>query len=194
MDTKLIIGMVLVLVVGFFAFQWWSRTQRRAAAGKKVAPMVGSIGAASVATGTPSSVGVAGPAPTAAPLTTAPPAEEKMPVVPGQTEGDLRAKEPVQQRVPASRQQPVTQDGLGPAQFDSNLRHPEQVFHQPQGAAVAPTMQISDVPSGRAAMGSTPLEGHQQPFSPEMAQNGGALMGNSVFAYDGMEPTEFTNF
>jgi hypothetical protein len=195
MDTKLIIGLVVVMVVGFFAFQWWSRTQRRAlAATKKVAPMTGSIGAASVASGTPSSAGVAGPAPTAAPVTTAPPAEEKMPAVPGQTEGDLRAKEPLQQRVPVSRQQPVTQDGLGPAEFDSNLRHPEQLFHQPQGAAAVPTMQVSDVPSGRAAMGSTPLEGHQQPFSPEMAQNGGALMGNSVFAYDGMEPTEFTSF
>ncbi len=194
MDTKLIIGLVLVVVVGFFAFQWWSRTQRRAAKKPAVAPMTGAIGAASVATGVPSSAGVEGPAPTASPVTTAPPKQEQMPAVPGQTEDELRAKEPLQQRVPASRQQPVTQDGLGPAEFDSNLRHPEQLFHQPQGSAVAPTMQISDVPSGRAAMGSTPLSGHQQPFSPELAQNGGALMGNSVFAYDGMEPTEFTSF
>lgn len=195
MDTKVLIGVVLVLVVGFFAFQWWTRTQRRAAAMKKVAGMTGSIGAASVATGLPSSVGVEGPAPTAAPVTTAPPKQEKMPEVPGQTEGDLRAKEPLQQRVPVSTQQPVTQDGLGPAEFDSNLRHPEQLFHQPQAqAVVAPSMTVSDVPSGRASLGSTPLEGHQQPFSPELAQNGGALIGNSVFAYDGMEPTEFSSF
>jgi len=195
MDTKVLVGLVLVLVVGFFAFQWWSRSQRRAT-GKKssVAGMTNPIGAVSVATGIPASVAVEGPAPTASPVTTAPPKQEQMPVVPGQTEGELRAKEPLQQRVPASHQQPVTQDGLGPAEFDSNLRHPEQLFHQPQGAAVAPTMQISDVPSGRAALGSTPLSGHQQPFSPEMAQNGGALVGNSVFAYDGMEPTEFSSF
>jgi hypothetical protein len=35
---------------------------------------------------------------------------------------------------------------------------------------------------------------HQQGFVPEMAQNGGALFGGSVFAYDGMEPTSFAAF
>lgn len=185
MDTKLLIGAILVVVVGFFAFQWWSRTQRRGTKKQSVAGMTGSA----------SSVTIEGPAPTAAPVTTAPPKQESMPEVPGQTEGDLRAKEPLQQRVPVSRQQPVTEDGLGPAEFDSNLRHPEQTFHQPQAqAVVAPTMTVSDVPSGRASLGSTPLSGHQQSFSPELAQNGGALIGNSVFAYDGMEPTEFTSF
>ncbi len=192
----MIIGLVLVLVVGFFGFQWWSYTQRKASAGarKSVAGMKGSIGAASVPTGTPSSPAIEAPAPTAAPLTTAPPKEERLPAVAGQTEADLRAKEPLQQRVPESKQRPMTQDGLGPAQFDSNLRHPEQVFHQPQGPTATPTMTISDTGAGRASMGSTPLDGHQQPFSPEFAQNGGALIGNSVFAYDGMEPTEFSSF
>jgi hypothetical protein len=60
-------------------------------------------------------------------------------------------------------------------------------------------MQVTDVPSGRASMMSTPLGpvpagAGQQGFSPEMAQNGGAFLGNSVFAYDGMEPTGFTAF
>jgi len=192
MDTPLLVGIVLAVVVAFFAWQWWSAAGRKTlGGGRKTNSAAGLVGAATAA-----NVGSGGPAPASemAPLTTAPPKEEKYPAVAGQSEAELRAKEPLQQRVPASHQQPVTQDGLGPAEFDSNLRHPEQLFHQPQGAAVAPTMQISDVPSGRASLGSTPLSGHQQPFSPEMAQNGGAMIGNSVFAYDGMEPTEFSSF
>ena len=114
-----------------------------------------------------------------------------MPAVTGQTEEDLRAKEPVQRPVPVTQQVPVTYEGDAPAQFKDTLRRPEQSFHQP---GPAPTLQISDVPSGRAANGSTPLGGHQQAFVPEMAQNGGALIGNSVFAYDGMEPTDFSSF
>ncbi len=192
----MIIALVVLVVVGFFAFQWYSRTQRRGVATprKSIAGMKGSIGDASVASGLPSSVAIEPPAPNAASMSTAPPKEERMPVVAGQTEADLRAKEPLQQRVPESQQRPMTQDGLGPAQFDSNLRHPEQVFHQPQAPTVTPTMTISDTGAGRASMGSTPLDGHQQPFSPEFAQNGSALIGNSVFAYDGMEPTEFSSF
>jgi hypothetical protein len=106
----------------------------------------------------------------------------------------MRNPEPVQRRVQPSQQQPVGHEGHGPAQFESNLTHPEQMFHQPQGQQAVPTMKISDVPGGRAAAQSTPLSGNQQAFSPEMAQNGGALGGNSLFAYDGMEPTGFAAF
>lgn len=175
MDTMLILGIVVALVVCFFAFQWWSASQRKAA----VAAIKKAI-----------------PAPTnTEPIVAAPVKtviqEEKMPAVTGQTEADLRAKEPVQRPVPVTQQVPVTYEGDAPAQFRDTLRRPEQSFHQP---AAAPTLQISDVPSGRAAIGSTPLGGHQQAFTPEMAQNGGALIGNSVFAYDGMEPTDFSSF
>jgi hypothetical protein len=191
MDAKLLIGLVLLVVVGFFAYQWVSkRNRRQTSISKKTARDAGAV---SVASGI-ESPSIEAPAKTAQPLTTAPPKELPLPQVAGQTEADLRAKEPAQQRVPASTQQPVTHDGLGPAEFDSTLRHPEQLFHQPQGQAAVPTMQVSDVPSGRAAMGSTPLGAHEQPFSPEYAQNGGALIGNSVFAYDGMESNELTNF
>ena len=169
----LILGIVVALVVCFFAFQWWSASQRKAAvaAAKKVIP-----------------------APTTTEPVVAAPVkpiiqEEKMPAVTGQTEADMRAKEPVQRPVPVTQQVPVTYEGDAPAQFKDTLRRPEQSFHQP-----APTLQISDVPSGRAANDSTPLGGHQQAFAPEMAQNGGALIGNSVFAYDGMEPTDFSSF
>lgn len=184
MDTQMIIGLIAVVVVGFFAFQWWSYKQRSSAAAaatrKSVASMKGSIT-------------------TLAPTITTPVKEESLPVVAGQTEGDLKAKEPLQQRValppvvpPSAPAQAA--DGLGPAQFASNLRHPEQAFHQPQGETATPTMNISDVGAMRAGTASTPLDGNQQPFSPEFAQNGSALLGNSVFAYDGMEPTGFSSF
>ena len=109
----------------------------------------------------------------------------------------MRTKEPNQRREPSSQQMPALSSGEAPANFDQHLRHPEQLFHQP--GQQAPTLQVSDVPSGRASMESTPMGpaptgSGQQGFSPEMAQNGGALIGNSVFAFDGMEPTEFTAF
>jgi chorismate mutase/prephenate dehydratase len=69
---------------------------------------------------------------------------------------------------------------------DSTAAAVEQVAREPQGAAAVPTMKVSDVESGRSAAASTPLAGNQQAFSPEMAQNGGALVGNTMFAFDGM--------
>jgi hypothetical protein len=92
----------------------------------------------------------------------------------------------------------VLANGEAPAQFEQHLRHPEQLFHQPGNQG-----QVTDVASGRAsevstALGPVPVGSvgpmGQQGFSPEMAQNGGAFLGNSVFAYDGMEPTGFTSF
>jgi hypothetical protein len=119
-----------------------------------------------------------------------------MPVVAGQTEADLRAKEPDQERHTGAHYEPVTADNLGPAAVANNLRHPEAVFHQPTGAP--PGLQKVDVPAGRASMVSTMGVAGQtngsQGFSPEMAQNGGALIGESVFAFDGMEPTGFASF
>jgi hypothetical protein len=52
-------------------------------------------------------------------------------------------------------------------------------------------MHVSDVSAGRAA---PPMAGPQQMFSPEMAQNGGVLMGTGVFAYDGMEAGNLPEF
>lgn len=174
MNNMTLIGVLLILVVGFFGYQWWSKAQKRAPATKKMAaPMP--------APGLP-----------AAPLPKAD-ATPVYPTVPGQTEEELRAKEPLQERVPASQQQPVTAEGLGPAKVASNLRHPEQMFHQPQGPA--PSLQVTDVPAGRASTVSTPMaNAQQQMFSPEMAQNGGAFIGNSVFAFDGDETTALPSF
>lgn len=194
MDTPLLVGIILMVVVAFFAWQWWSAAGRKTvggAAGRKTADVAGLVG-----TATPPSVGSGGSV-TAAELgsmTTAPPKEEKFPEVAGQSEEELRAKEPVQMRVPSVTETPVAPDNMGPPTIPESLRHPEQSFHQP--ATATPSMTVSDVPAGRAATGSAsaPGAGGSQLFTPEMAQNGGPIVGNSVFAFDGMEPTSFAAF
>lgn len=180
MDTPVLLGLVLVIVVGFFAWQWWSHSQVAvaAAAAKKAGP-------APAPPATPqTNLGSAVPAP--------PIKEEKYPVVPGQSEEDLRAKEPLQEARVASPKVPVDhQNIMSSTPVEENLRHPEQLFHQPAPAASIPD---SDIVAGRASMVATPGAGNVQQFTPEMAQNGGALIGNSVFAFDGMEPTGFAAF
>lgn len=179
MDTPVLIGLVLIIVVGFFAWQWWSHSQRAAVvAAKKSGP------APAPPASPQANLGAAVPAP--------PAKEEKYPAVPGQSEEDLRAKEPLQEARPANPKTPVDhQNVMSPTPVEENLRHPEQLFHQPTAAMSIPD---SDMAAGRASMVATPGEGNVQQFTPEMAQNGGALIGNSVFAFDGMEPTGFAAF
>lgn len=189
----MLVGLVLIVVVAFFAWQWWSAAGRKTLGGRKTNTAAGLVGAA-----TASNVGSGGPGPATemAPMSTAPPKEEKYPAVAGQSEAELRAKEPVQARTPPASEMPVTPDNLGPATIPDTLRHPEQSFHQP--AAKAPTMMVSDVPAGRAGTPGLAVApaatGGAQMFAPEMAQNGGPVIGNSVFAFDGMEPTGFASF
>ena len=177
MDYTLVIGLVVLVVVGFFAFQWMS---------KRGIPRLP----------TAKDVGITGPALASA---SSQPPLESYPNIPGQTQAEALTKEPIQRREPSSQQGPALPSGEAPAQFDQHLRHPEQLFHQPTGQAATPNLQHSDVPSGRAATQATPLGpapggAGEQGFSPEMAQNGGAFVGNSLFAFDGMEPTGFTSF
>lgn len=177
MDTTMLVGLVLLIVVGFFAFQWWSGANRKVASvATKKTPV---------------------PAPVVSDTAPAPmnqkPVEEKYPEVAGQTEKELKAKEPAQRPVPATNPQAVTYTGEGSAQIPNNLRRPEQAFHQPPQEA-GPALKISEVTSGRANPASSSQGGLQQPFSPEFAQNGGTMIGNSVFAYDGMEPNDFSSF
>ena len=182
MDYTLVIGLLVVLVVGFFAYQWMAKrpvSVRPGAIKRTPVPVVPAL------------------KDVAAPISSDPPKEEAYPQIAGQTTAEALTKEPIQRREPSSQQVPALNNGQAPAQFDQHLRHPEQLFHQPPPQA--PTMQVTDVPSGRASMTSTPLGpvptgAGQQGFSPEMAQNGGAFLGNSVFAFDGMEPTGFTSF
>jgi hypothetical protein len=182
METPVLIALLVLMVVGFFGWQWFQRKSR--SAGPGAAAKAASVPVATAPT-------VEKPLAPAAPV---PPKEEVYPEVVGQTEADLRAKEPLQRAPVQPRPQPVTADGLGPAAVEDNLRHPEQAFHAPPPHAIgAPT---SDVAAGRASTTSTPglTGGPQQAFAPEMAQNGGAFIGNSVFAFDGMEPTTYASF
>ena len=181
MDTPVLIGLVLFIVVGFFAWQWWSHTQAVAQRGstKKVAlePAPPTTQQPSLAAATPEQ----------------PTQEQKYPVVAGQSEQDLRAKEPNQAARPANPKVPVDHmNTMSPTPVEENLRHPEQLFHQP--TAAVQEIPNSDIAAGRASVSATPGAGNVQQFTPEMAQNGGALIGNSVFAFDGMEPTGFAAF
>jgi hypothetical protein len=179
MDTPIIIALLVAVVVVFFGYQWYASSSSR-----RNATAVAKNAKVAAMTAAPPQPEVAAPV---NPVIK----EEKMPVVAGQTEQELKAKEPAQSRQRVVTQEPVTYEGEAPANFQDTLRHPEQSFHQP--APQAPGLGV-DVSAGRAAAQSTPLAGHQQGFSPEMAQNGGALIGNGMFAYDGMEPTEFSSF
>lgn len=176
MELYWVIALVAVVVVGFFGYQWWASGARKAAA-KKPAGLEGSV----------SSTAAIAAAPVPPSVT-----EGKLPEVAGQTEAELRAKEPVQRPAAPPARVPALPEEQGPAEFETNLRHPEQAFHQPTGPI--PSLQVSDVPAGRAGPMSTPGEGHAQAFAPEMAQNGGPIVGNNVFAFDGMEPTGYAAF
>lgn len=196
METPVLIAFLVIMVVAFFGWQWWSGSQRRR------------VGKQTAMSPTPAATSATAEKPLAPTIaTTAPPTEEKYPDVVGQTEADLRAKDPIQHQPPAGapRPQPVSASGMSSAMIEDNLRHPEQVFHQPTSVKHGGS---SDVPAGRASAVSMPgftgssdaptavppMSGHQQAFTPEMAQNGGAFIGDSVFAFDGMEPTTFTAF
>jgi hypothetical protein len=188
MDTPVLISLIVAFVVAFFAWQWWTRRSRAAAAGPRSAMK----GKRPVTAAEPKPTVADFAAPAAAPPVFV--AAEKYPEVAGQSEEDLRAKEPLQERRAPATQQPVGHSTeLGPLPVDNNLRHPEQSFHQPAPAAAG--VPIMDVQAGRASNASTPgMAGNSQQFTPEMAQNGGAMLGNSVFAFDGMEPTGFAAF
>lgn len=178
MDPRIVVGIILLFVVAFFGYQWWRHASKKSIASPPVAEVKASPASAS-------------PTPNAkhAPPTTH---STEYPTVAGQTEKELRTKEPLQSSAPASDQEPITYEGHAPAEFDSNIRHPEQSFHQPS-LSQTPKMSHHDVDSGRAsAHPSMPSPG-EQGFTPEMAQNDGPLVGN-VFAFDGMEQTGFATF
>ena len=182
MDYTLVIGLLVVLVVGFFAYQWIMKRPAMPKNPRNIPPIL---------LAPP-------PAPPAEAAAAATQQQQNQPAatfpnIPGQTREEAMTPEPLQRREPSSQQGPVLSSGEAPAQFDQHLRHPEQLFHQPTGLTATPTMQISDVPSGRASPQQGAAQG-QQGFSPQMAQNGGAFVGNSMFAFDGMEPTGFTAF
>jgi len=173
--TTLLIVVALVCIVGFFGLQWYQAVQK--GKGSKIAKPVLREQMAPMA--------VAEPAPAVAPP------KLKLPEVPGQTEQELRAKEPLQRTDAPTPQKPVGPEARSVPAFDDNLRRPEQSCHAPQQQAAN-----SDVAAGRAGAGPSgnPPATHIQSFSPEMAQNGGPVVGSTVFAFDGSEPTGYASF
>jgi hypothetical protein len=175
MDTRIVVGIILLFVVSFFGYQWWRHTS------KKTNPPLSTLTNATA----PEQI---------APSSASPPTKQnEYPVVAGQTEDELRMKEPLQDKKPASAQEPVTYEGHAPADFESNIRHPEQSFHQPSSPSQHPKMSQHDVESGRAVSHPSSPSPGEQGFSPEMAQNDGPLVGN-VYAFDGMEQSGFADF
>jgi hypothetical protein len=176
MDYNFIIGLTLLAVVGFFAYQWMVKHPAPRPSTKAPPPAL--------------------PSPPPPPPDTetfeGQQQGQQYPHIPGQTHAEAVTPDPFQRRDVQQHQMPVNTMGNPPAQFQSNLRHPEQMF-QPGSGQNSSQMGV-DVASGRASMSSSPMGGHQQGFSPELAQNGGLLLGNSVYAFDGMEPTGFTAF
>ena len=113
-----------------------------------------------------------------------PPIPNNMPHVPGQTEEDLRASEPLQATPPSVQYDapeatdPLNRNVFMSSEFGSNLRHPEQMIeHRP-----ANTMS-GVVDSGLGSQYSSPGGNRSTGFAPEMAQNGGEFM-QGIGAFD----------
>jgi hypothetical protein len=110
-----------------------------------------------------------------------------MPVVPGQTEEDLRMPEPLQRTPPTTEYDPPShRDPMNPtihmeAEFGSNLRHPEQMIESHPGVSMDRV-----VASGLGSEQSGPGGNDAAGYAPEMAQNGGVWM-HGVSAFDGSE-------
>jgi hypothetical protein len=116
-----------------------------------------------------------------------------IPTVPGQTEEDLRATDPIQTTAPAHRynppgpKDPHAGPAYEPAEFGDNLRHPEGVFERRPAATDG-----SLVASGLGSHISSPGGNSAIGYSSETAQNAGEFM-KGIFAFDGsMEGTAYS--
>ena len=102
------------------------------------------------------------------------------PEVPGQTEEELNAPEPLQERASQKVDSPSPTDPYdttdNEAQFGSNLRHPESMI-----AKAGPNFASLESEVAAGVAGKPNVE--KLPFSAEMAQNGGEFM-KGIFAFD----------
>jgi len=110
-----------------------------------------------------------------------------MPDVAGQSEEELKAPEPLQERVSSKAE---TNSAMDPyenndssAMFGSNLRHPEASIERTSGNF---GNLENEIVAGLASQVSKPTDLDKVQFSAEMAQNGGEFM-NGIFAYDSGE-------
>jgi len=109
------------------------------------------------------------------------------PEVAGQSEEELNAPEPLQEKVsvkaePHEAMDPFEKDD-NVALFGSNLRHPEASFER---SSVNFGALENEIVAGLASQVSKPTDLEKVQFSAEMAQNGGEFM-NGIFAYDSSE-------
>jgi hypothetical protein len=119
------------------------------------------------------------------------------PVVPGQTNEELRAPEPLQERVSQRMEEaPNAKDPYEQkdevALFGSNLRHPEAMM---SNASVDRYANLEEeIASGVASEVKRPSVVDEGVFSAEMAQNGGQFM-NGIFAFDNTDTgTQFSAY
>jgi hypothetical protein len=109
---------------------------------------------------------------------------EQPPLVPGQTQEELKTPEPLQEPIAQKVDLPASKDPYdrqeNAALFGSDLRHPEAMM-------VASSSKFSslerEVSAGLANEVARPSDIEQVPFSAEMAQNGGQFM-DGIFAFD----------
>jgi hypothetical protein len=121
---------------------------------------------------------------TQAPVVPTRTAPNRMPTVPGQTEEDLRAPEPLQASPPATQYDiPEATDPLNKhvymsSEFGSNFRHPEQMMERHPGIGMG-NVVAAQIGSEQSGPGGNNAAG----YAPEMAQNGGEFM-TGISAFD----------
>lgn len=165
MDVMLLMGILLFGIVAFFGFQWWTATPKRGARLAAHVPV---------------------PMEPMADFKPEPQPPNPIPAIPGQTMEEQQQREPLQQRGSPSTQQPNGGGGggggLGPAEFEDNLRHPEQQFQMMPAQPGGSHLHIAEIPSS----GGSHVPG-------AAAQNEGPIVGG-VFAFDGIESSGMTPF
>lgn len=111
-------------------------------------------------------------------------APNRMPIVPGQTEEDLRAPEPLQASPPATQYDvpeatdPLNKNVYMSSEFGSNFRHPEQMMERHPGIGMG-NVVAAQIGSEQSGPGGNNAAG----YAPEMAQNGGEFMAG-ISAFD----------
>jgi hypothetical protein len=112
---------------------------------------------------------------------------QQMPLVPGQSQEDLKTPEPLQQPIAQKVDTPSSKDPYdrheNAALFGSDLRHPEAMMVNSSSTF---SSLDGEVAAGSASEVIRPADIQQITFSAEMAQNGGEFM-NGIFAFDGSD-------
>jgi len=117
------------------------------------------------------------------------------PAIPGQTEEEILAPEPLQEKISQKVELPAARDihehNNNISLFGSNLRHPESMITKSTSQFSSLEVEVS---SGVASEVTKPKDIDQVQFSAEMAQNGGEFM-SGIVAFDTSDSgTSFSNW